>query len=88
MVELREIDQTNFEDVIKLSVSKHQETFVSTSIYSLAQAWLYQKTAYPFAIYADNVLVGFVMLGYYEARYKAGFVTFMEKDFGKMKYQS
>ena len=45
MVELREINQTNFEDVIKLSVSKHQETFVSTSIYSLAQAWLYQKTA-------------------------------------------
>lgn len=34
----------------------------------MAQAWAYRDTAFPFAIYADEVIVGFVMLGYYEVK--------------------
>ncbi len=67
MVELKEITKDNFEEILNLKVSKQQEGFVSSVAYSLAQAWVY-KTAFPFAIYADNNPVGFIMMGYYEAR--------------------
>ncbi len=68
MVELREITMENLDDVLKLKVAKGQESFVSTTAYSLAQAWASRETAYPFAIYADGTAVGFIMLGYYEER--------------------
>lgn len=67
MVNLKEITPNNFEEVINLKVAEYQKNFVSTVAYSLAQAWVY-KSAYPFAIYADEKAVGFIMLGYYEAR--------------------
>ena len=68
MVELREITKDNLEDVLNLNISEHQKTFVSSTASSLAQAYVYRETAFPFAVYADNILVGFIMLGYYEAR--------------------
>lgn len=68
MVELRQITQHNFDEVINIKVAEHQQAFVSTVAYSLAQAWLYNATAFPFAIYAGDTIVGFVMLGYYEKR--------------------
>ena len=67
MIELKEITTDNFEEILSLKVAEHQKSFVSTVAYSLAQAWVY-KYAYPFGIYADKKAVGFVMLGYYEAR--------------------
>ena len=68
MVELREITQENFEECLKLRVAEHQRAFVSTTVHSLAQAWVSRDTAYPFAIYADDTMVGFLMLGYYERK--------------------
>ena len=68
MIKLKEIKADNLEDVLKLKVSKNQENFVSTTAYSLAQAYVYQENAYPFAIYADDTLVGFIMFGFYELR--------------------
>lgn len=68
MVELREINKDNFNECIKLKVSDEQKSFVASNVYSLAQAWVFQKTAYPFAIYADGVMVGFVMMGFYEEK--------------------
>lgn len=50
MINLREITEDNFEDVLRLKVKKTQENFVSTTVYSLAQAYVYQENAYPFAI--------------------------------------
>ena len=64
MVQLREITKDNLDDVVKLEVSESQEGFVASTTYALAQAWVYKETAFPFAIYADDVLVGFIMLGY------------------------
>ena len=66
MVELRAITHDNFDDCIKLKVSEKQRDFVATNVYSLAQAWTFYETAFPFAIYEDHSLVGFIMLGYYE----------------------
>ena len=68
MVELREINKDNYEQCIKLQVAEKQKSFVASNVYSLAQAWVFQKTAYPFAIYEDNIMVGFVMMGYYEEK--------------------
>lgn len=68
MIKLDEITADNLEVVLKLKVSKEQENFVSTTAYSLAQAYVYRENAYPFAIYADDTLVGFIMFGFYELR--------------------
>jgi len=68
MVHLREITKENLDAVLKLKVAKEQESYVSTVAYSLAQAWVYRDTAYPFAIYDGDVLVGFVMMGFYEVK--------------------
>ena len=68
MVVLKEITRENLDEVLALSVAEHQKSFVSTTADSLAQAYVYQNTAFPFAIYSDDGAVGFIMLGYYEAR--------------------
>ena len=68
MVVLKEITRENLDEVLALSVAEHQESYVSTIAASLAQAYVYRDTAFPFAIYADEKPVGFIMLGYYESR--------------------
>ncbi len=68
MVELREVTKENFEEIIRLSVAENQIPFVASNVYSLAQAGIYRDTAFPFAIYTENNLVGFVMMGYYEKK--------------------
>jgi len=68
MIELRGITKDNFEAVLNLKVSKNQENFVSSTVYSLALAWVYKDTAFPFAIYVNEIPVGFIMLGYYECK--------------------
>lgn len=68
MVELREITKDNLEDVLSLQIGEEQEAYVSSTVHSLAQAYVYKEKAFPFAIYADDVLVGFIMMGYYEER--------------------
>ncbi len=68
MVELKKITPANLDDVLRLQIHDHQSEYVSTPAHSLAQAYVYSSTAYPFAIYAGDTIVGFIMLGYYEAR--------------------
>ena len=66
MVVLREITKENYEECLNLNIADSQKNFVSSTAHSLAQAWVYYNTAFPFAIYVDDVMVGFIMLGYYE----------------------
>lgn len=68
MIYLQEVTKDNLDAVLHLSIADHQRDFVSSPAHSLAQAYVYRETAYPFAIYADHVLVGFMMFGYYQAR--------------------
>ena len=90
MIKLDEITADNLEVVLKLKVSKEQENFVSTTAYSLAQAYVYRENAYPFAIYADDTLVGFIMFGFYELRNQYTLWKFLidekyqNKGYGKM----
>lgn len=65
-IELRTIDDTNRQDVISLRVSDRQKRFIAPNIRSLETAREEENTqiARPFAIYADNTLVGFTMLAF------------------------
>ena len=75
MVRLKPVTKENIEDVLKLSVSKEQKDFVISTAESLAKAYVYPDTAYPFGVYDENTLVGFIMMGFYEVK---GYYTLWE----------
>ena len=60
LVELREITMENFRECIGLSVADHQQGFVASNIYSLAEAKA-DGVSNPLAIYAEGKMVGFTM---------------------------
>ena len=64
MVELRKITEENFLDAFNLKLAPGQESFVSHPIRSLAQAYVYREQCQPFGIYADEKMVGYVMVIY------------------------
>ena len=68
MITLKPINKENIDEIIVLKVGKQQEGFVSTVAESLAEATAYKDTAFPFAVYENDTLVGFIMLGYYEKK--------------------
>ncbi len=68
MITLRPVTPDNLEAVLALTVADSQKGFVSSTAHSLAQAYVYHQTAFPFAVYADDTPVGFLMFGFYEAR--------------------
>lgn len=68
MVRLKPVTSENLDEVLALKVLESQAGFVSTSAESLAQAYVYPETAFPFAVYDDQTVVGFIMMGYYEAK--------------------
>jgi len=68
MIELRPITEDNYNEVLNLEVLDEQRKFVAPNIYSLAQAWVFYDTAYPFAVYSGDLIVGFIMLGYYKPK--------------------
>ncbi|MFP7478460.1 GNAT family N-acetyltransferase [Terribacillus saccharophilus] len=59
---LRAIDADNWHACMKLTVSEEQKQNVAENAVSLAQA-AYEKQWYPHGIYADDMLVGFLMFG-------------------------
>ena len=63
MVHFKGITEENFNAVVQMR-RPADENFVASNVYSLAQAWLYRNNndVYPFAIYNDEIPVGFMML--------------------------
>ena len=64
MVELKAITEDNYLDAFRLKLAPGQESFVSHPICSLAQAYVYRTQCQPFGIYADEKMVGYVMVIY------------------------
>ena len=62
MVTLREITSDNYEECLSLQVRDDQKSFVASNVKSLAEAWVFHTFARPFAIYNDDVMVGFLMV--------------------------
>ena len=63
MVNFRKITEENFDAIIKMK-RPEDESFVASNAVSLAQAWLYRDNGdvFPFAIYDDDTVVGFMLL--------------------------
>ena len=54
MIKLVPVTKDNIDEVLALDVREDQERFVSPNSESLAQAYVYSETAWPFAIYDDE----------------------------------
>lgn len=61
----REITPENFKESIDLKVAEGQEKFVAPNVYSIAQSKIYPAHL-PFALYADDGMVDFVLYGFDE----------------------
>jgi len=63
MIQFKAITEENFRAIVQMK-RPEKEHFVSSNLYSLAQAWLYRDAGdvHPFAIYNDDEPVGFMML--------------------------
>lgn len=64
MVELSAISEDNFLDGFHLKLAHGQKRFVSNPIRSLAQAYVYRESCQPFGIYAEENMIGYVMVIY------------------------
>ena len=68
MIHLEPVTKYNLDEVLSLAVHDSQKGFVSTTAESLAEAYVYQETAFPFVVYDGQEIVGFIMMGWYEAK--------------------
>ena len=69
MIHLEKLTYKNFDDVFDLDIKKSQYPFVADNVYSVAEAYVTEVNGghvFPFAVYNDNTLVGFVQLAYGE----------------------
>lgn len=61
-IELRDINQQNWQDCIALKVADDQSRFVASNLFSLVES-CYENGLFPLAIYAGDEMVGFLMWG-------------------------
>jgi len=76
MITLRPIAilDDNMRECIELKLTKEQQEFVAHNVVSLAQAYAMSQEdviskAVPYAIYANDTMVGFIMYGYFTKDY-------------------
>lgn len=60
MVELREVDRTNFNDCTALE--RKSNLYVGDAVYILAQAYIYRQSSTAYAICDNDTIVGLVIL--------------------------
>ena len=63
MITLKPIDRNNYMDCICLKVKEEQKNFVASNARSLVEA-RFEEGLYTRAIYADQLLIGFVLYDY------------------------
>jgi diamine N-acetyltransferase len=66
MVRLEKITEDNYRECLDLKVAEHQTSFVSSNMKSLAKAYVYYNRVASFAIYDDELMVGFMLLRFNE----------------------
>lgn len=87
MVELRMIHEGNYEECMNLRTSVANADFVDSVAWSLAEAWVFYDVSRPFAIYADEVMVGYVLM--YIGENNPQIINFMiDSNFQKRGYGS
>ncbi len=81
MIHLEKLTYDNFDDVFDLKIKREQYPFVASNLYSVAEAYVTLVNGghvFPFAIYSDEKLVGFIQLAYGENADQDG--VSVEKD--------
>lgn len=78
LIELRRINEDNYQQCCRLKASVEKESFVDSVTYSLAEAWVFYEDTRPFAIYNDNKMIGFVSMYVGEENYQI--VNFLIDD--------
>lgn len=87
MVELRTIHEDNYQECLNLRASVANADFVDPVAWSLAEAWVFYDDSRPFAIYADDVMVGYVLM--YVGENSPQIINFMiDSRFQKKGYGS
>ncbi|EXJ24101.1 spermine/spermidine acetyltransferase [Alkalibacterium sp. AK22] len=68
MVELKKVDEHNWEAVSSLEVEPHQKSYIESNRQSLLEA-AYDRSLkwHPYGVYAEKTLIGFVMIGDYDS---------------------
>ena len=64
-IRLAEIDKYNMWDILDLKIKREQKHFLADNVWSLAQAYVSNKTegaAYPLGIYHNKKPVGFILI--------------------------
>lgn len=85
MVTLKTINEKNYEECLNLNVSIENTDFVDSVAWSLAEAWVFYEDSRPIAIYADDVMVGCVLMYIGEDNYQI--INFMiDSRFQKRGY--
>lgn len=68
MIEFREITSVNFDECINLEPREDQKSFVASNVCSLAESYValinQECIPMPYAIYSDDVMVGFILISY------------------------
>ncbi|MDK7489840.1 GNAT family N-acetyltransferase [Bacillus paranthracis] len=59
---LKPIDKNNWEEAIRLSVKKEQQTLIASNLYSIAEVQ-FLDDFYAKGIYLDEKMIGFTMFG-------------------------
>lgn len=70
LIELRIINEDNYQECLNLKASVENESFVDSVTYSLAEAWVFYKDTKPFAIYENDNIIGFVSMYVGEENYQ------------------
>lgn len=85
MVELRPIHEDNYKECLNLRAFVANADFVDSVAHSLAEAWVFYDDSRPFAIYADGLMVGYVLMYVGEERHQI--INFMiDSRFQKRGY--
>jgi len=72
MIRIEKINPKNVWDVIELKLKREQKNFVCSNSVSIIQAYTAKETkcsAFPFAVYNDKRVVGFLMVCYNEGAF-------------------
>ena len=91
-IEFKQIDRTNYNECIELTLNEEQKKFVASNMFSLVQA-AYEPDLYPLGIYNCNKMVGFILYdfdielnGWSMSRFMID-VKYQNQGIGKMALQ-
>ncbi|HFI0506902.1 TPA: GNAT family N-acetyltransferase [Streptococcus suis] len=64
MIVLKPVDESSYQAVLDLTVAEADKGFVAPNVRSLADAWLYRMygDVFPYAIWAEEQVVGFALI--------------------------